>query len=193
MKKAIDEFWRNFEAHKSDLERLETADDPAYEQVLASLQKLDSGLYFEFCSTPGKNEFIVTADGKQRLFLLVEEIVREAPAMQDWELFALKPRRGFPVTIKWEQTTVTVGDVLVVPVFRETGEMGLRLYVPHLSESNQDDIHNALLRALDIGLGERRFAECVESTWVYAVSDAPEHAFKLTEIETYLDRRENEG
>jgi len=144
MKEAIAKFWSEFKSLKSDLEHLESTDDHAYIEVLAALQKLDSHLFLEFCSSPGVNELIVTAEGKKGLFPLVEEIVREAPEINGWELFALKPRRGFPITTRWEHTKVTIGDVLVVPVFRETGEMGLRLYAPNLTESNENDIHNAL-------------------------------------------------
>ena len=59
---------------------------------------------------------------------------------------------------------------------RNTGEMGLKLYVPGLSEASQEDIHDALLRTLDSGLGERQFAERVEATWVYPILEAPSEA-----------------
>ena len=193
MKEAIAAFWRDFQVQKSNLETLETANDPAYDQVLASLQRLDPHLYFEFCSTPGINEFIITAEGKKRLFPLVEEIVGIAPDIPDWKIVALKPKRGFPVTARWEQTEIEINEVLVAPVFRENGEMGLKLYAPNLTKSNKGDIHNALLRALDSGLGEKRFAESIAATWVYPVADAPRHAFQLVQLDTYIGRRNNEG
>ncbi|MAS94453.1 MAG: hypothetical protein CMO55_14735 [Verrucomicrobiales bacterium] len=191
MKDAIAKFWREFEILTPKLEDLRTADDPVYDEMLAALQKVDSDLYFEFCSSPGSNEFIVTADGQKKLFPLVEMIVEEAPDMDDWEFFALKPKRGFPVTTRWEQVVVAIEDVSVVPVFRETGEMGLWLYVQGLCEANEGDIHNALLRALDVGLGERRFAEMVVATWVHPASEAPESAFPLSELDEYIDRMES--
>ena len=193
MKKEIAEFWRDFQEHKFHLARIETADDPIYDQVLASLQRVDPGLWFEFCSSPEENEFIVTAEGEVRLFPLVEEIVREAPEIPDWKIFALKPKRGFPVTTRWEQTQVTIGAVLLLPVFKTTGEMGLKLYAPDVTPSNKDDIHNALLRALDTALGEREFAESVGASWVYPIEEAPHHAIKLTELDDYLQRRKNKS
>ncbi len=105
MKKVISRFWREFLKHKSDLEKLESPDDPAYDRILQSLQKIDSGLFLEFCTTPGTNEFIVTADGKEELFSLVDRIVGEAPRIQGWEVFALKPKLGFPTTTTWEGST----------------------------------------------------------------------------------------
>lgn len=190
MNDAIAKFWNDFQALKADLAQIESADDPVYDQLLVSLQKLDPDLYFMFCAEPDGNEFIVTAEGEQRLFALADRIVDQAPDISDWQLIALKPSMGFPVTTRWEQTIVTIGEVLVVPVFRETGEMGLQLYVADLTESNQNDIHNALLRALDVGLGERRFAESVTATWVNPISEAPEHAFNLPELVAYIDQRE---
>ena len=130
MKEVISEFWRCFADHRQELERIESADDPSYDAVLQALQQIDHGLYFEFCSTPGSNEFIVTAEGEKELFPLVEAIVQQAPCIDDWQIFALKPKRGFPVTARWEQTKVMIGDVVVLPEFRETGEMGFEALCP---------------------------------------------------------------
>ncbi len=80
-------------------------------------------------------------------------------------------------------------DVLVDPVFRPSGEVGLRLYLPELSPANTEDAHNAVLRALDLGLGERRFAQTIAATWVHPITDAPERAFSLPEIDDYITRR----
>lgn len=193
MNESIERFWCTFAVHRADLERIESAESPAYDNLLESLQRIDEGLYLEFCTTPGANELIISAEGDADLFPLVDEVVRQAPAMDDWAVFALKPKIGFPAATRWEGTNVTIGDVLVLPVFRNTGEMGLRLYVHGLTEANKTDIHNALLRALDHGLGERRFAECVESTWVYSAEDAPSQAFRLPELDAYLEARTKRG
>lgn len=193
MKEAIAKFWSDFQNLKSSLEHTESVNGSPCDEMLTALQKLDSNLYFEFSSSPGEHEFIITAEGDKSLFPLVDEIICEAPEIPNWALFALKPKRGFPKIARWEGTEVKIGDVLVVPVFRETGEMGLELYVPDLNKSNEGDIHNALLRALDAGLGERRFAESVESTWICPAAEAPEHAFKLSELEEWIDQGDCEG
>jgi hypothetical protein len=193
MKQAIREFWDYFLLRKADMERFKNVNDPVYDDVLRVLQRINAGLWFEFCTTPGVNELIISADGNKDLFPLVEEVVQAAPDTGDWEIVALKPKRGYPVSTTWKGVTVAIGEVLVVPVFKQTGEMGLRMYVPGLDASNSQDLHNALLRALDAGLGERHFAESIQATWVYPFADAPSHAFPLPELDDYRENRMQKG
>lgn len=190
MRESIAKFWCTFTEHQSALEQLISTKDPVYDLVLKALHKLDTGLFFEFCMSPGMNEFIVNADGTKELFPLVEEIVRGAPEINGWKFFALKPKRGFPLTTSFDQHDVALKDVLVQPVFSPSGELGLHLYLPDIHKENTDDAHNALLRALDAGLGEKRFAESVSATWGYPISEAPESAFSLVELDDYITYRE---
>jgi hypothetical protein len=189
MSDVIPEFWRSFLDHKAELENLESADDPTYDTLLASLQKIDQGLFFAFCTEPGANEFIVSADGNEELFSLVEDIVRQAPEVDGWQIIALKPQLGFPETTRWEDVEIVIGDVLVLPVFNPAGEMGLRLYAPGFSEADSTSIHNAILQALDSGLGERQFAQLVKGTWVHPIEEAPAGAFPLPDLSDYLEKR----
>lgn len=190
MKEAIERFWHCFLDRKSEVENMASADDPAYDEILAVLQEIDPGLFFQFSTAPGQNELVITAEGEMSLFPLVEEVVSLAPAVEGWTILSLKPKLGFPLWTTWEGTRVTIGAVRVLPVFKQSGEMGLRLYVPDLTDANEDHIHNALLRALDAGLGERQFAEKVSATWVYPAAEAPDQAFPLVELDDYLKARE---
>ena len=192
MQDRIEKFWRYFVERRSDLEKLTTANDPVHDEVLAALHLVDPGLYFELCSESGLNEFILTADGDAQLFPLVENVVSHAPRIDSWEIVALKPKRGFPETTQWERATIQIADVMVRPEFRkDTATLGLHLYVDGLDETNATEIHNGLLRAIDSGVGERRFAENVESTWVHPMSallDRPD-LFRLPQLDAYLDEQ----
>jgi hypothetical protein len=186
----IDDFWRCFLENRAEFAAAQGIDDPVCDVILDALQRVNPGLWFEFCTTPGTHEFIISAEGKRALFPLVEDVVARAPAMEEWKIFALKPKLGFPVWNIWEGHEVTIADVVFLPVFhRESGKLGLQLFVDGLNEDNEDDAHNALLRAIDHGLGERRFAEQVNSTWVHPLSELPEgrQALPLVELESYLD------
>ena len=190
MSDPIDNFWRRFLDHEAEFAGAGSIEDPVCDLILDALQRVNPGLWFEFCINPGVNEFIVSAEGKRELFSLVEEIVAKAPVMEAWKIFALKPKLGFPVWNIWEGHEVTIADVVFLPVFhRETRELGLQLFVDGLNEDNKDDAHNALLRAIDHGLGERRFAEEVSATWVYPLSELPDdrRPIPLVELESYLD------
>jgi hypothetical protein len=192
---SINEFWRCFLDHRAEFAKAGSIDDPVCDVILDALQRVNPGLWFEFCTNPGVHEFIVSAEGKRALFPLVEEIVAKAPEMEEWKIFALKPKLGFPVWNIWEGHEVAIADVVFLPVFhQETRELGLQLFVDGLNEDNKDDAHNALLRAIDHGLGERRFADEVRATWVHPLSELPEGrlAVPLVELEAYLDGLESD-
>lgn len=190
MKDSIAKFWLYFSEHKAALEKIKNAEDPAYDNMLASLQEVHEALFFQFCTEPGKNEFIITAEGEIELFPLVDEIVTEAPPIANWTIFALKPQHGFPVKMRWESTVIDVSSIRVLPVFNDTDQMGLRMYIPNLSDSNEADHHNGLLQILDSGLGERRFAEKIAATWVYPESETPDNAIPITDLNNYIDHHE---
>ncbi len=77
------------------------------------------------------------------------------------------------------------------PLEREgSNDLGLRMYVPGLAAEHVDDAHNALLRALDHGLGEREFAEAVQYTEVLPLPKgaSAEEYFPLTKLGDYVAR-----
>jgi hypothetical protein len=83
----IAEFWGMFERQAGALARVTSADDPVYEQLFKSLQRVDSGLYLEFHAEPGASELIITAQGESKLFDLVESVYpqpRASKAGKSW-------------------------------------------------------------------------------------------------------------
>jgi hypothetical protein len=76
----------------------------------------------------------------------------------------------------------------------DSEDLGLQIFVPGVPPEHVDDAHNALLRALDHALGERRFAESVQYTEVLPLPDdaSPEDYIPLAELENYINRLERE-
>ncbi|MCP4699573.1 MAG: hypothetical protein GY862_22400 [Gammaproteobacteria bacterium] len=185
----IAEFWRVLQKHEGELAAISTADHPVYDLILNQLHHINPGLYFEFLSELGTSELIITAEGKSSLFPLVNSIVASAPEIPGWSILPLKPKIGFPVTTTWESVTVTIADVVFDPLERKgSGDLGLRIFVPAFNPEDAEDIHNALLRALDHGLGEREFAESVQYTEVLPLPDnaLAEDYIPLTELENFI-------
>jgi len=189
---SIEEFWRLFKKQAPELAAISSADHPVYDLILEQLQQIDPGLYFEFSSGHGTAELIITAEGDSSLFSLVEAIVAGAPDISGWTILSLKPKLGFPVNARWEGTTVTIADVVFDPLeWEDSQDLGIRIFISGLTPEHAEDAHNALLRALDHGLGERAFAECVQFTEVLPLpSDASaEEYIPLTELENYINWR----
>jgi hypothetical protein len=189
---AIAKFWEVFQKHSEPLAAISTADHPVYDLILEQLQKIHPELYFEFSSQPQTSELIITAEGNRALFPLVDSIVAGAPEIPGWKIFALKPKLGFPVTTRWEDLTVTIGEVVFDVLEQEdSDDLGLRFFVPGLAEERADDAHSAILRALDHALGEKGFAESVQYTEVLPLpADVLVNDYiPITELENYINWR----
>ena len=194
-KVAVKGFWAEFQKHAEALRRSHSADTQVYDHLLEQLQKIGEGLFLVFSSGPGEAELIITAEGDAALFPLVESVVQDAPAVPGWKIFALKPQRGFPETARWEGYEVAIEDVMFQPLESESGGLGLQLLIPGLTPEREDDAHNALLRALDHGLGERQFAEAIAHTEVAALTGPADEYIPLADLEQFIEwrRRSSSG
>jgi hypothetical protein len=190
---AITAFWSLFRKLAAELAAAGSADSPVYDELLAQLQKIDSGLYMEFCADSQPRELIVTAEGNRGLFPIARTIVALAPPISGWKILALKPKVGFPKTTRWQGFTLRISDVVFDPLERDGADLGLRVYVPGIVEGDVEDAHNAILRALDHGLGEERFAETVQFTEVrpLPVDATVTDYIPLLDIEKFIEWRES--
>lgn len=189
--KAIADFWRLFQRRCGALAQLSSADDPVYDELLEQLQRIDPGLFFEFSAEPDDCELIITAEGDRSLFDLVDALVAAAPETPGWRFHALKPKLGFPETAEWEGYEVDIDEVVFLPLSSDDpDELGLRLLVPGLSADDAENAHNALLRAIDHGLGEREFAEAIQHTEVAPLDAPADEHIPLVELESFISSRQ---
>ena len=184
--KVVSEFWSSFQKNSEALSRIATADAPVYDELLEKLQQIDAGLYFEFSVQPEQCELLITAEGDQNLFACVNDIVAAAPKVKGWKIFALKPKNGFPKTVEWEGFKIAIADVVFDPLDNGEENLGLRILVPGLNEEDIDNAHNALLRAIDHGLGERDFAESIQYTEVVALEGPASEYIPLGDLDRYI-------
>jgi hypothetical protein len=192
IKNAIAEFWQLFELNAAQLAKARSADSVVYDELLEELHEIDEGLFIEFATSPDECELVITAEGKKALFPLVEQIVAAAPAAKGWKIFALKPKLGFPEFIQWEGYQLSLDDVVFDPLESNSDELGLRLLVPGLGDEDSDSAHDALLRAIDHGLGEREFAEAVGYTEVAALEGSADEFISLTDLESFIEWRKKQ-
>lgn len=191
---AIPAFWSLFRERASDLAAAGSADSAVYDQLLEQLQKIAPGLYLEFCSNPNACELIVTAEGNRELFPMARAIVAAAPPVDGWTIRALKPKIGFPETARWEDFTLRIDNIVFDPLELDGSDLGLRIFIPGIEEKDVETAHNALLRALDHGLGEEKFAETVQSTQVCPLPPdaAADDYIPLHDLEKFIEWRDRQ-
>jgi hypothetical protein len=158
-------FWALFRERAAALSAAESADNPLYDELLAELQRAAPGLFLDFSTGAEGCELIVTADGDRELFPAARAAVSDAPTIAGWKIRALKPQSGFPETVTWDGVSLPLTQVVFDPLERpDSPDLGIRILVPDLQPAVHEAAHNAILRALDHGLGEEAFAEAVRFT-----------------------------
>lgn len=191
---AIAGFWLLFRQRAADLASADSAESPVYDVLLEELHRIDPRLFLEFSAEPAACELIVTAEGDRSLFPLARTVVAAAPPVEGWTIRALKPKLGFPESVRWENLSLRTADILFDPLEREdSDDLGLRILVPGMLEKDADDAHNAVLRAMDHGLGEEKLAESVHYTEVRPLSpdDATDDFIPLVELDAFIQWRES--
>jgi hypothetical protein len=189
-KAAIQDFWTLFSLRADALSKIESAENPVYDEILAKLHEVHDGLYFEISTKDGASELIITAEGEKALFGLVDDIVAAAPKVQGWSYVALKPKVGLARSITWEGHVIDCAEVVFEPLEDEkSGDFGIRLLVPDLPKDKQESVHNGLLRVLDHALGERRFADEIKFTEVDALDADADDYIPLSALDRFIDWR----
>lgn len=192
-KAAIQDFWTLFSVRADALAKIQSAEDPVYDEVLAKLHEVNDGLFLEFSTKDGESELIITAEGEKSLFGLVDDIVAAAPKVQGWSYVALKPKVGLARSITWEGHVIDCAEVVFEPLEDEkSGDFGIRLLVPDLPKDKQESAHNGLLRVLDHALGERRFADEIKFTEVEALDADADDYIPLSALDRFIDWRKEQ-
>lgn len=191
--KEISEFWNLFCKHESRLISSGIVNNQIFNTILKKLQEISPGIFIEFASEPINKELTITAEGDRSLFPLVDSVVSQAPELPGWTIFALRQKNGFPVTVAWEDYVVSIADIVFTPLERSSSrDLGLRIFVRGLDKNDTRKCHNAILRAIDYGLGERKFAESVLVTQVVQLPEGGNFRkyMPLVDLEEFVKKRQ---
>ena len=192
----ISAFWAWLASHQSALNTLESPDDPFWDELLAHLQGVNEGLWFEV-SAPGDEdrELVITAQGEWALFPLVEAMVSVAPELPGWIPVDLKPAMGFGFSIGYRGLELDPQDIWFEPMVDPDAPdvLGLRVAVQGFNDDQEEDFANGLLLMLDTALGEKAAATDVDLVEVCDVPAEPddEGFLPFAELGSYLAWRKS--
>jgi hypothetical protein len=190
---AAQEFWRWFTKNQRRFRNVEVPEKEALlDEIQEHLHEYCPDLYFEIGGMPGETtELIITAEGKQALFALVEDLIARAPALEGWSFIAFKPPHGFDFVTRYGRATVDPETCWFLPLESpsEPNRVGLRVGCPNYDATLKSDFGNAVLVVLDTALGELRAAREIAGVEVVAAPQAPEDEgfIELVELARYLD------
>ena len=188
---SIDEFWHWFQSHLSDFEALINPDAPFWDVAVSQLKRLNNRLWFEL-SHPngGTREFVITAEGHQEAFPIIDAIIASAPVIPGWTFIALKPPMGFDFENNYEGVRFDASTMWFLPLenVSRPQDLGIRVGVPNFAPDTKRQAENAVLVILDTSLGERAAATDIQYVEVSPLPDSPDaHGYlPLPKLPSYI-------
>lgn len=137
----------------------------------------------------GKMDLIITAEGNEEYFFLVESLVREAPSLENWNIIAFKQPTGKSI-IGYKDIELNSEEIYFDPLENKaSSQIGLRLYVNNYDSDSKSDFLNAAYWMLDSILGEKSVALDIGYVDVADLSSVPdpEVFIKLSRLPNYIE------
>jgi hypothetical protein len=147
-------FWKWFEDNASSLAAVKSGEDPILQKVIRELRKVHPNLHFEMgLSDNDQFEFIVSANGIQGVFPVVERLVACAPTIPHWKIIAFRQPKGSVPEILYENFRLKAEDVWF-SYKQRMDKVDLTIYIRDLSPGNAEQAIGASFILLDNELGE---------------------------------------
>lgn len=188
---AIIRFWTWFGANTAALFATPDADHPIWDQALAQVQLIHPDLRFEMSDpVDGRREFVITAQGDAALFPLVDDIVANAPSLNQWTFVALKPAMGFDFVTTYEGVAFDSKSMWFLPLAssERPADIALRIGIPNLTDRMRPVAGHAVIVILETGLGERALALDVQHIEFADLPREPDKAgyIELPDLPAYI-------
>ncbi|HEY4196991.1 MAG TPA: hypothetical protein VGM63_15720 [Mucilaginibacter sp.] len=175
-------FWKWFEENNHAFLFTNEVDDDVKEQLLtdflSELHKYNDKLYFQIGGLPGNDqELIITAEGDAEQFESVEELIKNAPVIDNWIFIAFIQPSDDDNIINYEGIELTRSDLWFMPLDSKAkpSSIGIRICVPNYEILKTNDwLDNAVYKMLDTVLGEKSFALDIDYLEIGQLPESPE-------------------
>jgi len=197
-----EQFWNWFSENNAKFLFLNTVDPQEKERLLDEfmehLHRYSDKLFFEIGGHPDQDqELIVTAEGNKEYFDKVEELVNQAPQIQNWKVLAFKPPMpGYKIEYKGLRFDPNCIWFLPLESKSSPKDLGLRVAFSDFDIEKEKDFLSGTYLIIDNELGEKRAVLDIQHIEVDQIPDDPEENgyMKLTELTDYINwRKERKG
>ena len=186
------EFWSWFEKNaRRFLSLKHGADEESLDEIQTHLQSYCSGLWFEIGGAPdGPMEFVISAEGDEQFFPMVEALSVAAPSIDGWSIIAFKPPHGFDFVTNYGGLEINPKHCWFLPLVSKTepGRIALRIGVPDFKVDAVHETVAALYIVLEAGLGELVAGQRIAFIEACAIPNDPEVQgfIELNELDLYI-------
>jgi hypothetical protein len=190
------EFWNWFKENNAKYFFLNQVEDEEEKQrlldlFLKKLHQYSTGLYFLIGGHPDEEQdLIITAEGNKEFFSKVEELVKAAPKLKDWNIIAFKPpvEEGFIITHKGIEFDPNKMWFVSLENEEDLTSIGLKIYFEDFSNDREKDFLMGAYLVLDNILGEKSSTLDIDYVEVHIVptNRDEEGLIELTELPSYI-------
>lgn len=192
----ISQFWKWFQYNNKAYLFLNDVEDDVKEGLLndfeEQLHKYCDQIYFEIGGEREEDqELIITAEGDQKYFSKVEELINAAPKISGWTFIAFKPSIPGHFKSKWDDLELNTEEMWFLPLVNEkNNDLGIRIFLKNHELIKDNEILTTLLyKMLDTILGEKSFGLNIKYVDTDLQPDAPaeEGMYPILELSEYID------
>lgn len=189
-----DKFWswfsKNQETYYNEIENLEIR-EKIFNNLSTELKKVHQDLVFEFSPIHenGIREFTVSAEGIKELFPIVENLIKKAPEIKNWQFNAFRQRiPGDEFEIQYGDFKIGYSDIYFRYVDGEYGKLGIELNIRDYDGKGQTQ--NAIYILLDGLIGEYDITMGLDwIEWVKLEESNIENLNQITSLRTLIDQK----
>src|ERR1700677_2463849 len=151
----IRSLWSWSSSNQSRFCNLEQERENLVPELVEHLRLLSPNLTIEFeAPKNGVREMAISADGVEKDFPLVEQLVAAAPTMQGWHVVAFRqPSKIQGMELKYPGITLDTDRMWMMPIEDDQG-FDLIVFFPNYSDDRRNLFINATYVLLDNAIGE---------------------------------------
>lgn len=149
------QFWIWFNANQNRYYELKENQNKLFNELSAQLERIDSGLVFEFSPihSDGVRELTISADGIKKHFPAVQSLVSKAPLIAKWKINAFRQRvPGDSMQIEYDDSIKISYQDIFFRYAKDSGRIALELNIRKFDDSPEEK--NAIFILLDGLIGE---------------------------------------
>lgn len=194
------DFWDWFLVHEKTFYKVVKSNDKIdknfFNKIGPKLDQLNEG-YFYLTGMAEENtaELVLTAEGRVKNIVFVEELVKAAPIIEGWLFTALKPaleKEDASITMSGYEFSINKIHFYANNDNTTPDEIEITVVHPDYNEENKEEITNGVFVFLDNFLGELNFTLKIDLLNVVGENDAEAELIPMTKLKDFLIWREKE-
>ncbi|NME71433.1 DUF695 domain-containing protein [Flammeovirga aprica] len=194
------DFWDWFMENEKDFHKvISTKGDieaKFFEKLHPKLKELNEGFWYS-CGMHDENtaELIITPEGVVKNIVFVEELIKEAPALDNWKFTALKQAEEIDgQTINIGGHVIGADSLSFYPVEHKKypDEIDIVITYKNYKKEDEDLITNGVYIFLDILLGELNSICIIDNLKIISEENVDQELIPISKLPSYLVWREKE-